>query len=167
MQCAGAILTFVASPVLQYLLPKHLINGGIFKNKNKIIVHKMFFDFSTSFSKTFFILWKNERDMIVNVYWCLCKVLVILVRLQWNSNFLERFSKNEYQISWKSIQLEQSCSIRTDRQAEMANLKVPFRNCPKAPKYQESDVVCFLLGDSPASEFYKPTFRNTPSVPSS
>jgi hypothetical protein len=27
--------------------------------------------------------------------------------------------------------------------------------------------VCFLLGDSPASEFYKPTFRNTLSVPSS
>jgi hypothetical protein len=26
-------------------------------------------------------------------------------------------------------------------------------------------VVCFLLGDSPASEFYMPTFRNT--VPSS
>jgi hypothetical protein len=28
-------------------------------------------------------------------------------------------------------------------------------------------VVCFLLGDPPASEFYKPTFRNTLSVPSS
>jgi len=27
------------------------------------------------------------------------------------------------------------------------------------------NVVCFLLGDSPASEFYMPTFRNT--VPSS
>jgi hypothetical protein len=25
-------------------------------------------------------------------------------------------------------------------------------------------VVCFLLGDSPAFEFYKPTFRNTLSV---
>jgi hypothetical protein len=24
-----------------------------------------------------------------------------------------------------------------------------------------SFTVCFLLGDSPASEFYKPTFRNT------
>jgi hypothetical protein len=24
------------------------------------------------------------------------------------------------------------------------------------------NVVCFLLGDSPASEFYMPTFRNTP-----
>jgi hypothetical protein len=29
------------------------------------------------------------------------------------------------------------------------------------------NFVCFLLGDSPASEFYKPTFRNTLSVPSS
>jgi hypothetical protein len=28
-------------------------------------------------------------------------------------------------------------------------------------------VVCFLLGDSPASEFYMLTFRNTLSVPSS
>jgi hypothetical protein len=28
-------------------------------------------------------------------------------------------------------------------------------------------VVCFLLGNSPASEFYIPTFWNTPSVPSS
>ena len=23
------------------------------------------------------------------------------------------------------------------------------------------DIICFLLGDSPASEFYMPTFRNT------
>ena len=28
-------------------------------------------------------------------------------------------------------------------------------------------VVCFLVGNSPASEFYMPTFRNTLSVPSS
>jgi len=28
-------------------------------------------------------------------------------------------------------------------------------------------VVCFLLGNSPASEFYMPTFWNTLSVPSS
>jgi len=27
-------------------------------------------------------------------------------------------------------------------------------------------VVCFLLGNSPASEFYMPTFRNTLPVPS-
>jgi len=28
-------------------------------------------------------------------------------------------------------------------------------------------VVCFLLGNSQATEFYMPTFRNTRSVPSS
>jgi gamma-glutamylcysteine synthetase len=28
-------------------------------------------------------------------------------------------------------------------------------------------VVCFLLGNTPTSEFYMPTFRNTLSVPSS
>jgi hypothetical protein len=28
-------------------------------------------------------------------------------------------------------------------------------------------LVCFLLGNSPASEFYMPTFRNTLSFPSS
>jgi hypothetical protein len=27
-------------------------------------------------------------------------------------------------------------------------------------------LVCFLLGNSLASEFYMPAFRNTPSVPS-
>ena len=32
---------------------------------------------------------------------------------------------------------------------------------------RDLNVVCFLLGDSPASEFYTPTFRNTLSVPSS
>ena len=29
------------------------------------------------------------------------------------------------------------------------------------------NVVCFLLGNSPGSEFYMPTFRNALSVPSS
>ena len=29
------------------------------------------------------------------------------------------------------------------------------------------NIVCFLLGNSPASDIYMPTFRNTLSVPSS
>jgi len=29
------------------------------------------------------------------------------------------------------------------------------------------NIVCFILGNSPASEVYMPTFRNTLSVPSS
>ena len=34
-------------------------------------------------------------------------------------------------------------------------------------KVNSNYVVCFLLGNSPASEVYTPTFRNTLSVPSS
>ena len=34
-------------------------------------------------------------------------------------------------------------------------------------KENMTNKVCFLLGNSPASEFYMPTFRNTLSVPSS
>ena len=33
-------------------------------------------------------------------------------------------------------------------------------------KSRVSNVVCFILGNSPVSEFYMPTFRNTLSVPS-
>ena len=37
----------------------------------------------------------------------------------------------KYQISWKSVQWEPSCSMRTDREK---NLTVVFRNFSKAPK---------------------------------
>ena len=33
--------------------------------------------------------------------------------------------------------------------------------CAEKIKISVNDVVCFLLGNSPASEFYMPTFRNT------
>jgi hypothetical protein len=42
----------------------------------------------------------------------------------------------------------------------------PFRKIAKSDNYY-SHVVCFLLDNSPASEFYMPTFGNTLSVPSS
>ena len=32
--------------------------------------------------------------MIIKVYWSVCTAPVILLRFQWNSNFLDRFSKN-------------------------------------------------------------------------
>jgi len=35
------------------------------------------------------------------------------------------------------------------------------------PQLVKKFLVFYLLGDFPVSEFYVPTFRNTPSVPSS
>jgi len=42
----------------------------------------------------------------------------------------------------------------------MTKLIVALGNFAYAPK-KDTFIVCFLLGNSPASEFYMPTFRNT------
>jgi len=61
----------------------------------KLLDIKRVFWFSVQFvSDTFRILRRTERDVIINVCWCLCKVLVILVKFQWSLNFLDRLSKN-------------------------------------------------------------------------
>ena len=61
------------------ILPHYLINGLIFEKK--LLNIKCVFRFSVQFlSQTLLILRRTERDMIKNVYWYLCEVLVILVR---------------------------------------------------------------------------------------
>jgi len=39
----------------------------------------------------------------------------------------------KHQISWKSVQLEPSCSMRTDGRTDMTKLIVAFRNCASVP----------------------------------
>ena len=80
MQCACAILSFVACPAVQYfstLSPKR----QDFRKKKRYLNTKCEFLFSLQLlSETFFILRRNERDMTKNVYRSSSKVQVVLVR---------------------------------------------------------------------------------------
>ena len=67
-------------------------------------------------SEKFFIL-RTERDVIKSVYFSSCKWPVIfLFSVNQTWIFFKDFRKIlKYQISWKSVQFEPSCSMRTDR----------------------------------------------------
>ena len=74
--------------------PYYLINYMVFERT--LLNMKCVFPFSLRLSsEIFFIQRRNERDMIKTVYWSSCKVPFILVRLSWNSNFPNTFSKNK------------------------------------------------------------------------
>jgi len=50
---------------------------------------------------------------------------------------------------------------------DIIKLENNFKRCLISNFRCVLNVVCFLLGNSPASDFYMPKFRNTLSVPSS
>jgi hypothetical protein len=68
-------------------------------------------------SEIFLILRRIQRDITINVHRSSCNVPLFLSDFNgtWISptDFRKIF---EYQISWKSVEWEPSCSVRTDRQ---------------------------------------------------
>jgi hypothetical protein len=134
MQCACAVLYCHLWSVLLYrIFPHYLINGTIFGKK--LLNIKCVFWFSLQLlSETFLILGRIQRDIIINVHRPSCKVPLLL------SDFNETwiFSRDfrnilKYQISWKSVQWEPSCSMRTGRWTDMTKLTFAFRNYENAP----------------------------------
>ena len=144
-------------PAQLYLIfPDYLIKCDF---RKKLLNPKCVFWFPLQIlSEAFLILRRNERDMMKNVYWSLCKVPVILVRFQWMVTFLEIFSKNieisnftkirpvaaelfhadgrtDEQINgWKGGQTDERTNRPTERQKDMTKLIVIFGNLANTPK---------------------------------
>jgi hypothetical protein len=83
--------------------------------KELLSITCVFWLFLQVLSETFFILRRTGRDMIKNVYWSSCAVPPFLRDFSETWFFSTEFRKIlRYQISWKSVQWEQSCSFRTE-----------------------------------------------------
>jgi hypothetical protein len=89
--------------------------------QKKFIEHKIVFDIlyhtRVCVCETFLILRRIQQDIIKNVYRYSCKVPVILVALQSNLNFLNRFSKHTQTSNFLKIWSMGAVLSHADRQA--------------------------------------------------
>ena len=96
----------------------------------KLLNTKCVFWFSVQLlSKTFHILRRIEQDIIIMCIGHNIKYQLFLSDFNQTWIFLTDFKKIlKYQISWKSILWELSCSMWTDGQTDMTKLRVTFHN---------------------------------------
>jgi len=133
MLYACPILSSVACPALQHFSilysyhKRHDFREKKIRNTKYVLIFSTTFVRNISHSKN---NWARYDQKLIKViiestsYSCL-----VLMKLEFSRLIFEKYCK--YQISWKSVQWEARCSIRTD----MTNLIVAyFRNFEKEPK---------------------------------
>jgi hypothetical protein len=111
------ILSFVACLTLPYFPVSSQQHDS---RKKKLLDIKCVFWFSLQhLSDIFLILRETELDMIINLYWSSVKYPLISSDFNETWIFSTDFLKIlKYQISWKSVQWDPSCSMRTDGQRQ-------------------------------------------------
>jgi hypothetical protein len=85
-------------------------------------------------SEIFLILRRIKRNIIIDVQKTSSKETVIILRLQWKSNFLYRFSTNAQISNFIKIRPVEAELFHADGQADMKKLIVAFRNIANSPK---------------------------------
>ena len=107
-----------------------------FRKKKQLLNTKCVFRVSLQLlSETFLIIRRTEQDRLKTYNGLQVKYpTVILVRFKWNSNFLDRLSKNTQVPNFIKISLVGAELFHTDRQTYMMKLRVVFailRKCLK------------------------------------
>ena len=105
--------------------------------RRKLLVIKRVFLFPVQIlSETFLFLRRVERDMIVNIYWFLCKSPVILVRFFWQ--ILRKYSNVTFHENSSSgsrvVPCGQTDGRKEDRRMDMEKLIAAFGSFVKAPE---------------------------------
>ena len=99
----------------------------------------------TCFLKLFFILRRIQRDIVINAHGTSWKVPLFLSDLHETEIFSTDFRKIlQKQISWKTVQLEPICSVRTERRTDWQTHDerwAAFRSFPKVSKKQAFNKV--------------------------
>ena len=134
MQCTCAILSTVVGPALQYF---STFSHNRQDFRKQVSWYKFVFWFPLHLSSEIFLILRSiERDTIKKHSGGLHVKYPSFL-----SDFNERWSFStvfrkllRYKISWKCVQLEPSCSMRTDGRTDMAKLIVAFCKFAKAPK---------------------------------
>jgi hypothetical protein len=108
---------------LYIFFPHYLIKAIFSKKKVNLLNRKCVFWFSVkTFLQNISRSKKNRVRYDQKIYFGLH---VILVRFEWNLNFLDIFSKN--QISRIFVRWDKSCTIRTDGRAQSTGRKIEIK----------------------------------------
>jgi hypothetical protein len=156
----------VAWPAVQYFSTfSHkrldLGRGG----RGTLLNIKLFFDFLYNFCLKHFSCGRKCTFVFVQLPRHSCEILTKL------EICLQSFDKTlKYQISWKSVQWEPSCSVRTDRRTDMAQIIGTFRNFANAPKKSAKQIRqaqadincrCLVTGEGQTADSKKPRAHST------
>jgi hypothetical protein len=124
----------------------HIISKAkIFQEKHILSTERVLWFPLQILSETFLILRRSEQDMIKNAYCLHVKYPLLLSDFNDTWIFSTYFRKIiQYQISWKSVMWEPSCSTWIGGQTQTTKRIVHFRNFANAPKNWTVNI-CFIM----------------------
>jgi hypothetical protein len=124
--CMSCIYWYLCPLWLYHSFPHYVINVMILEES--YWTQNVFWFSVQLLSKTFLILRRLEQNIIIMCIGHNIKYQLFLSDFNQTWQIFQKKKKLKYQISWKSIHWELSCSMWTDGQTDMTKLRVTYCN---------------------------------------